>query len=207
MSEMNEQTRILRRAASWCLRYPDAEVLDTFPLVAAALAELGTADAAEPLRAFLGHAAHTAPLDLAAHYVTVFDLRNRRSLNLTWWSDGDTRRRGMALLTFKDAYRAAGWRFDGDDLPDHLPAVLEFSALADEAARRAGEELLARHHAGVCALHDALVAAETPYARVLEAVRRTLPPPRPAGSREPERPLLELVGLDAYPAQLMEAGR
>ncbi|NUP51693.1 MAG: nitrate reductase molybdenum cofactor assembly chaperone [Catenulispora sp.] len=204
---MSKQTRVLRQAASWCLRYPDSEVLDTFPLVATALAELGAVPGAEPLRTFLSYAARTAPMELAAHYVTVFDLRNRRSLNLTWWSDGDTRRRGMALLTFKDAYRAAGWRFDGDDLPDHLPAVLEFSALDDGGARRAGEDLLSRHHGGVCALHDALSAAGTPYAHVLDAVRTTLPPPRPDEAREPERPLLELVGLDAYPAHLMEAGR
>ncbi|NUR24413.1 MAG: nitrate reductase molybdenum cofactor assembly chaperone [Catenulispora sp.] len=204
---MSEHMRVLRQAASWCLRYPDTEVLDVLPLVATAVAELGTTPGAEPLRTFLGYAARTAPMELAAHYVTVFDLRNRRSLNLTWWSDGDTRRRGMALLAFKDAYRHAGWRFDGDDLPDHLPAVLEFSALSDAAARGAGEELLARHHAGVCALHDALVAAKTPYAHVVGAVRTTLPPRRPAENREPERPLLELVGLDAYPAHLLEAGR
>ncbi|GAA1985465.1 nitrate reductase molybdenum cofactor assembly chaperone [Catenulispora subtropica] len=204
---MNDHIRVVRQAASWCLRYPDDKVRSVLPIIAEALAETGAAPGAEQLRSFVEYARTTPELELAAHYVTVFDLRNRRSLNLTWWSDGDTRRRGMALLAFKDAYRAAGWRFDGDDLPDHLPAVLEFSALDDAAARDAGEELLARHHAGVCALHEALTAARTPYAHVLEAVRTTLPPPRPAESREPERPLLELVGLDAYPAHLMEAGR
>lgn len=44
----------------------------------------------------------------------------------------------MALLTLNQRYRAAGWDTDGGELPDHLPVVLEFAALAAPAA--------ARHH-------------------------------------------------------------
>jgi nitrate reductase delta subunit len=205
MTAMTESRRIVRQAASWCLRYPDQAAVSALPTVAAAVAELGDAPGAKDLRAFVAYAQRQSALDLASHYVTVFDLRNRRSLNLTWWSDGDTRRRGTALLAFKDAYRAAGWEYSGEDLPDFLPAVLEFAALADPAAREAGEQLLAEHHGGVEALHKALAAADTPYADVLEAVRRTLPPPRPGRRPEPERPLLELVGLDAYPSHIVEA--
>lgn len=204
---MNRQTRVLYQAASWCLRYPDVDVLDALPVVATALAEVGGADGAGRLRAFLDYAAETTPMDLAAHYVTVFDLRNRRSLNLTWWSDGDTRRRGMALVAFHEAYRRAGWEFGGEDLPDHLPVVLEFAALDDPAAAEAGQRLLAEHRGGIEALHRALVTADTPYARVLDALLKTLPPKLPGERREPERPLLELVGLDAYPAHLVEANR
>lgn len=205
---MNRQTRILRQAASWCLRYPDEQVLAALPVVAQALAELGASPAREQLQRFLTYADSTPAIDLAAHYVTVFDLRNRRSLNLTWWSDGDTRRRGMALVAFGEAYRSAGWEFGGDDLPDHLPALLEFAALDDPAAQQAGEQLLAAHRDGIDALQRALAAADTPYLDVLDAVSTTLPPRRPGDRRaELERPLLELVGLDAYPAHVVEAAR
>jgi nitrate reductase delta subunit len=204
---VNRQTRVLCQAASWCLRYPDADVLDALPVAATALTELGDVAGAAPLRAFLAYASQATPMELAAHYVTVFDLRNRRSLNVTWWSDGDTRRRGMALLEFKQAYQQAGWEFAGEDLPDFLPAVLEFAALDDPAAREAGERLLAEHHSSVEALHKALIAAKTPYGEVLAAVRATAPPARPGRRPEPERPLLELVGLDAYPARIVEAAR
>ena len=204
---MTRDLRIVRQAASWCLRYPDETTVAALPVVADAVAEIGDAPGAKDLRAFLSYAQQPGALDLAAHYVTVFDLRNRRSLNLTWWSDGDTRRRGMALLEFKQAYRAAGWEFGGDDLPDFLPAVLEFAALDNPAAREAGEGLLAEHHGSVEALHKALTTAGTPYADVLEAVRRTLPPSRPARRPEPERPLLEMVGLDAYPSHMLEAAQ
>lgn len=205
---MNRQTRILRQAASWCLRYPDERVLAALPVVAQAVTEPGAGPAAEKLRRFLAYAGSASAMDLAARYVTVFDLRNRRSLNLTWWSDGDTRRRGMALVAFGQAYRAAGWEYGGEDLPDFLPAVLEFAALDDPAAQLAGQQLLAAHRDGIGALRRALAAADTPYLHVIDAVSTTLPPrgahDRPA---EPERPLLELVGLDAYPAHPVEAGR
>jgi nitrate reductase delta subunit len=204
---MTRTLRVVRQAASWCLRYPDETTAAALSAVAEAVVELGDVPGAADLRSFLAFARLQNPIELAAHYVTVFDLRNRRSLNLTWWSDGDTRRRGTALLEFKGAYRAAGWEFSGEDLPDFLPAVLEFAALDDPAAREAGEQLLAEHHGGIEALHKALTAADTPYADVLEAVRRTLPPPRPGRRTEPERPLLELVGLDAYPSHLVEASR
>jgi nitrate reductase molybdenum cofactor assembly chaperone NarJ/NarW len=204
---MTDNLRLVRQAASWCLRYPDETTASALPIVADAVAELGGAPGAKNLRVFLAFAQQQSALDLAAHYVTVFDLRNRRSLNVTWWSDGDTRRRGMALLEFKQAYQQAGWEFAGEDLPDFLPAVLEFAALDDPAAREAGERLLAEHHSSVEALHKALIAAKTPYGEVLAAVRATAPPARPGRRPEPERPLLELVGLDAYPARIVEAAR
>jgi nitrate reductase molybdenum cofactor assembly chaperone NarJ/NarW len=205
---VNRQTRILRQAASWCLRYPDEQVRAALPVVAQAVAELRADPATEHLRRFLTYADSTPAIDLAAHYVTVFDLRNRRSLNLTWWSDGDTRRRGMALVAFGEAYRSAGWEFGGDDLADYLPALLEFAALDDRAAQQAGEQLLATHRDGIDALHRALAAADTPYLHVLDALSTTLPP-RSARDRSagPERPLLELVGLDAYPTHVVEAAR
>ena len=42
------------------------------------------------------------------HYVETFDHRRRCCLYLTYFAHGDTRKRGMALLRFKQTYRAAG---------------------------------------------------------------------------------------------------
>ena len=60
----------------------------------------------------------------------MFDLRRRSGLCLTCYLHGDTRRRGMAPLTLNQRCRAAGWDIDGAELPDHLPVVPEFAALA-----------------------------------------------------------------------------
>ena len=69
------------------------------------------------------------------HYVETFDLRRRCALYLTYYRYGDTRKRGMAMLTFKAAYRAAGLEPLDDELPDYLPLVLDFAA-CPRAARR-----------------------------------------------------------------------
>ena len=83
---------------------------------------------------------------LAARYVETFDLRRRASLYLTYYAHGDTRERGMALLRLKKLYRAAGLPLDCAELPDHLPVMLAFAALAPAGH---GEALLAEHRAAI----------------------------------------------------------
>ena len=51
----------------------------------------------------------TPPTEVAQHYVETFDLRRRCALYLTYYRYGDTRKRGMAMLAFKTAYRDAGF--------------------------------------------------------------------------------------------------
>ena len=160
------------QAASLLLAYPDEELLEHLPLLRAAVARLPGEQAA-PLERFLGHAETTPLLELAADYVTTFDHQRRCCLYLTYYAHGDTRKRGMALLAFKSAYRAAGLEPGDDELPDHLAVVLEFAATADP---HAGRQLLLDHRAGVELLRLALESTSSPYADVLKAVTATLPP-------------------------------
>ncbi|MFF7333015.1 nitrate reductase molybdenum cofactor assembly chaperone [Streptomyces sp. NPDC090306] len=155
---------VLHQAAALCLTYPDEDFLARLPLLR---------EAAPELREFVEHAIHTDPRELAAHYVQVFDFKNRHSLYLSWWTDGDTRRRGMSLVRFKDQYRAHGLEFTGEELPDFLPAVLEFTA------RTGNTDLLTEHREGLEQLRTRLTAFGTPYATVLDAVCATLPDVRP----------------------------
>ena len=76
----------------------------------------------------------------------------------------------MSMLTFKTAYRAAGWQPSDDELPDYLPMVLDFAALAPR-----GESLLRAHRADLELLRRALQQAATPYADVVAAVCAQLP--------------------------------
>ncbi|MEV6168475.1 nitrate reductase molybdenum cofactor assembly chaperone [Streptomyces sp. NPDC051954] len=154
---------MLYQAAALCLTYPDDEFRARLPLLR---------EAAPQLREFTDHAALTDPQVLAAHYVQVFDFKNRHSLYLSWWSDGDTRRRGMSLVRFKDIYRAHGLEFTGEELPDFLPAVLEF------ASRTGNTDLLTEHRGALEQLRSRLTEFGTPYACVLDAVCATLPPAR-----------------------------
>ncbi|WP_338702167.1 nitrate reductase molybdenum cofactor assembly chaperone [Streptomyces sp. Q6] len=184
---MTDRTSLLYQAAALCLTYPDAELYERLPLVRAAAPELG---------AFVDHAEATGERELAAHYVRVFDFKNRHSLYLTWWRDGDTRRRGMSLVRMKQIYREHGLEFTGEELPDFLPAVLEFSA-------QVGPFLLEEHRSGLELLRLALTDHGTPYASVLDAVCATLPGPTPKDRAQAlalarSGPPLEEVGLEPF---------
>jgi len=183
---------------SLLLGYPDAELLDRRPLLRAAVPELPGAVGA-PLSDFLDHLDRTPLSSLAADYVATFDHRRRFSPYLTYFAYGDTRKRGMALLRFKHAYRAAGLELGADELPDHLAVVLEFAAIEPTL----GERLLIEQRAGLELMRLGLREAGSPWASVLDSVSATLPPLR---GREHEAvarlaaagPPEEAVGLDSY---------
>jgi len=157
------------KLASVLLQYPTGALFDGLGELDAA-ARSAPRGARGPLAAFLAWLRATPPHEVAQHYVETFDLRRRSALYLTYYRHGDTRRRGMALLAFKTAYRAAGLAPAGTELPDYLPVVLDFAAVAP-----GGEDLLRRHRADLELLRRALHEAGTPYARVVDAVCAQLP--------------------------------
>ncbi|MGP3688336.1 nitrate reductase molybdenum cofactor assembly chaperone [Streptomyces sp. IBSNAI002] len=185
---------LVRLVAGCALQYPGDHFHDELPRLRAALAG-AAAEPAALLGSFLDHAASLGPIELCAEYTSTFDTRNRRCLYLTWWVDGDTRRRGLSLVRLKRIYRDFGLEFAGEELPDFLPVALEFAALCG----RAGTELLQEHRAGLELLRLALTESGSPYARVLEAVCSTLPGQSPRTKAEAKAlakngPPQELVG-------------
>jgi nitrate reductase molybdenum cofactor assembly chaperone NarJ/NarW len=185
---------------SYLLRYPD----DGLAAAPGAVAELPES----AIRASLERFVDGLPdgLTLQAAYVDTFDLRRRATPHLTYYEHGDTRRRGAALLRLKRLYREAGLEFHNDELPDHLAVMLAFAALAPEGY---GEALLAEHRPALELLHGALDDCGSPYAHVLEAVCRALPPLR-ADQRDKlallgsAGPPDEQVGLEPYvPEEVM----
>ncbi|HEU0088325.1 MAG TPA: nitrate reductase molybdenum cofactor assembly chaperone [Pseudonocardiaceae bacterium] len=163
--------RVVWRIAALLLDYPVQQTLDLLDELHHRVAAL-PAPAGPALMSFVDHARRTPPLELAAHYVETFDLRRRNSLHLTYYAYGDTRKRGMALLRFKQAYRAAGVTLGEHELPDHLPVVLEFAATVDPVG---GRRLLVEHRPVLELLRLSLQDNESPYLVVLNAVCATLP--------------------------------
>lgn len=175
MSKSRQAEPAARAAAllviSEALRYPDEHLLARRTLLTDGAAALPTSPAREPLVRFFGWFRDTEPFALARHYVETFDLRRKSSLYLTYYLHGDTRRRGMALLTLKQTYRAAGLIPPEDELPDYLPLVCEFAATVG----RRGETPLRQHRAGIELIRTALRDAGSPYADVLDALAALLP--------------------------------
>jgi nitrate reductase delta subunit len=157
---------------SLLMSYPDRQLLSRTPLLRTAAGTLPEPVAA-PLRDFLDHLDRTPLVELEADYVATFDHRKKFSPYLTYFAYGDTRKRGMALLRFKHAYRAAGLELDDSELPDHLAVVLEFAATGDAVA---GQRLLIEHRAGLELMRLGLCEARSPWACVLTSISATLPP-------------------------------
>jgi nitrate reductase delta subunit len=158
------------KLASVLLQYPTAALFDGLDQLDAFAAATSPKPAQEAFGRFLRWLRETPQLDVAQHYVETFDLRRRCALYLTYYRYGDTRKRGMAMVIFKTAYRDAGFVPSEDELPDYLPMVLDFAALTARGVR-----LLHAHRTDLELLRRALVKAETPYANVVDAVGAQLP--------------------------------
>jgi nitrate reductase molybdenum cofactor assembly chaperone NarJ/NarW len=158
------------KMASVLLQYPTTALFDGIAELDAAAARTSPKSGRQAFARFLGWLRVTPPTQVGQHYVETFDLRRRCALYLSYYRYGDTRKRGMSILTFKTAYRAAGFDPTDDELPDYLPMVLDFAALGPP-----GERLLRAHRADVELLRCALEQAGTPYADVVAAVSAQLP--------------------------------
>lgn len=197
------RSAVIRQAAAVLLGYPDPALLELLPTLRGALTEVG-APAEEVEELFDWFTAR--PLErVQADYVQEFDLSRRHSLHLTYWTDGDTRRRGEALSAFKQVYRAHGVTIDETELPDHLPLVLEFTA---KVSPRDGYELLQRYRPSLELLRLSLRDDGLPHRGAVALVCATLPGVSPEDRDAVMRmagygPPTESVGLDPYDPRLL----
>lgn len=194
----------LSQAASLLLAYPGSDWPCRLELVRDCLARVREpGEGPARLLRFCAAVADVPQLELAARYVVTFDRSRRRTLHLTYYTDGDTRRRGASLVALKRLYRTHHWEPAEDELPDHLPLVLEFAARCPEP----GTAVLRDHRAGLELLRMALEEHGGPYADVVGAVCRALPGPVPADRAAARRlartgPPTETVGLAPFGTQV-----
>ena len=196
---MQDQAAAARLAASWLLWYPDDLLQCRLDDIAAMVRELPR-KFGSPLQAFLDHLDGTPIRDVQAHYVTTFDMKRKACPYLSYWTDGDTRNRGRAILRFKQAYLESGHDAGSVELADHLAVVLEFAAVGD---RLTGDALLAEHSVPIHLLRDALAKMDSAYVHVLDAVVATLPTVTPQLERRMAElaasgPPAEMVGLEPF---------
>lgn len=180
---------------SCLLLYPDEELL-------AADEELRREAAGLPrVLRFLDWQRQAPLAELQRTYVETFDFERRASLHLTYHTHGDRRQRGLELVRLRRRYRETGLPMDGDELPDYLPALLEFADLSPEP----GEALLAELRPSIELVRAALRERRSPYADLLDTLADALPRPtrkqlEAARRIAAEGPPTELVGLEAFAA-------
>lgn len=119
------------------------------------------------------------PLESESDYVALFDRGRRTSLHLFEHVHGDSRERGPAMIDLGRTYEAAGLILVEGELPDYLPAVLEFVSTQPARQARAFLGEVAHIFNGI---FGALQQRDSAYASVLGA-------------------LLELAGEKAQPVK------
>ena len=165
------QLTVVWQSVSLLLDYPDQDLVARAELIRSASQTL-PATIGDSVRSFIDHLDSTPLPELQAHYVETFDTRRRCNLFLTYFAHGDTRKRGMALLRFKQTYLASGFELDVAELPDHLCVVLEYAATVDQER---GRRLLLDHRAGLELLRLSLTQRRSRWAGAVAGVCATLP--------------------------------
>ena len=116
------------RVLAALLGYPDAALRAHLPEMRSLLrgeAALTASRRAE-LDALMDALQRADPLDAESAYVELFDRGRSTSLHLFEHVHGDSRDRGPALIDLGQTFEAAGLVLAEGELPDYLPAVLEF---------------------------------------------------------------------------------
>ena len=136
----------------------------------------------EPLRAALPEIRDCAPrealplvdeieasslYEAQERYVALFDRSRALSLHLFEHVHGESRDRGQAMVDLLAMYAAHGLTVQAHELPDYIPAFLEFlSVLESKEARK----LIGETAHILRALGDRLAERGSPYAAVFAAV-------------------------------------
>lgn len=193
---------------SLLLQYPDERLLEARSEVAQAVGDLPASYEKRCLRRFGEHWLAAAATELQREYVETFDLQRRCGLYLSYYVDGDTRKRGMSLLRLKRMYEAAGLIKEAGELPDYLPLMLEFAEFAPAGY---GRQVLTEYRASLEVIRRSLRERDSPHVHLLDAICHDLPALNPLQQADlvrlvREGPPSEQVGLQPFaPPEVMPA--
>lgn len=127
--------RILAKVIS----YPEAETSAHMVEMCAALKADGMlkGKTLSRLTAFMETLGQGDLLSLQEEYVAMFDRAREHSLHLFEHVHGESRYRGQAMVSLAGLYQEKGLKIQSGELPDYLPAFLEFLSVCepDEAQK------------------------------------------------------------------------
>ncbi len=157
------------RTMAALLGYPNADLRAAVPEIGALLRQENalTPSRLAELDALLAALARRDGLANEAEYVSLFDRGRATSLHLFEHVHGDSRDRGPAMIDLAQTYEKAGLYLAEGELPDYLPAVLEFVSTQPPAEARAFLSEMAHIFNAIFA---ALQKHQSPYAAILGAL-------------------------------------
>jgi nitrate reductase delta subunit len=160
---------VVLRALGALLTYPRGELLAALREIHGVLASSPLLDAVhrQHLERLIAELSAGDPLDLEQRYVSLFDTGRATCLWLFEHVHGESRDRGQAMVDLKGIYERAGFHLAANELPDYLPAVLEYLSYRDLTE--------ARDMLGDCAhilrkIGASLASRGSPYAAVFDAL-------------------------------------
>ncbi|MGB9802340.1 nitrate reductase molybdenum cofactor assembly chaperone [Desulfofundulus sp.] len=163
----SEPVQTVFQLASHLLQYPDGKWREAVKSYRSLIAEIEEERIARVLSLFLKAVEQENPDKFSERYVQTFDFNKKTNLYLTYAQYGDHRQRGKALLQLKRLYERMGLVISERELPDYLPLMLEFAAVAPLDAAK---EALSPYRVQIETIRNQLVKMENPYAWVLDAV-------------------------------------
>jgi nitrate reductase delta subunit len=118
------------RVLARLIAYPGAELRGNLAALRDALHDerASSPQRLAELDALIDSLERAASLDSEADYVQLFDRGRATSLHLFEHVHGDSRDRGPAMIDLAQTYEKAGLFLAEGELPDFLPAVLEFAS-------------------------------------------------------------------------------
>ena len=161
--------RLTLRVLAHLLRYPNADWIAHIADFRQALHHEAalSVQRLEELDALLQHLRNAPRLEVESTYVELFDRGRQTALHLFEHVHGDSRDRGPAMVDLIRTYESTGLYLGPDELPDHLPVLLEFASTQEAPQAKA---FLAEFAHIVRNIFSALVARQSPYASAVAAV-------------------------------------
>jgi len=156
----NEELLLL---ISRLLQYPQEEMLAINP----SDYQISNKETERRISDFIAYLQSIPFAEQQKNYVNTFDFNEKTNLYLTYAKLKEEKDRGQVLLKLKQIYQNEGLHMESAELPDYLPLVLEFMAIADEEI---SSQLFKQLQETIQTLRRELEAINSPYAGLIDSI-------------------------------------
>ncbi|WP_188453925.1 nitrate reductase molybdenum cofactor assembly chaperone [Virgibacillus oceani] len=148
------------------LQYPDRAWFSNLPELKETIDTIENSTVKTYLNTFMDYLQTTPFNQLCEKYVKTFDFHGISTLNLTYNVFKDSRERGAALVKLRQIFAESELAMETEELPDYLPMILEFLAVADE---KLIQRILKLHLNSIKKLESDLAENDSDYHVLLQA--------------------------------------